>query len=123
MPATTFEAAEAPAGPLPAESEALLSRYYRVKTESLQFCGPANFRMSFWDGLDSLILTFPAIMWLSRVLAAACRPRDEAIHLALRVVDDNFGFNPLLGTARQVWGLRMLNNKGELPRLVAWYAR
>jgi len=123
MPPTTFAAAEEPAGPLSAASEALLTRYYRVKTESLQFCGPANFRMAFWDGLDSLVLTFPAVMWLSRVLAAGGRPRDEAVHLALRIVDDNFGFNPLLGSARQVWSLRMLDTKGELPRLVAWYAR
>lgn len=123
IPETTFAAAEEPAGPLSAESERLLTRYYRVKTESLQFCGPANFRMGFWDGLDALVLTFPAVMWLSRVLAAGGRPRDEAVHLALRIVDDNFGFNPLLGAARQVWSLRLLDAKGELPKLVAWYTR
>jgi lysine-N-methylase len=124
MPDATFEAAERPAGPLEPESEGLLGRYYRVKIESMQFCGPTNFRRGFWDGLESLVLTFPAIMWLSRVLSAnGARPRDEAVALAVRIVDDNFGFNKLLGAGRQVWAGRALADRGELARLVAWYAR
>lgn len=124
MPAgATFAAAEQPAGPLSKESEALLTRYYRVKLESLQFCGRPNFGLSVWDGFDALVLTFPAVMWLSRVLTTPDRPRDEAVKLALRVVDDNFGLNPLFGTSRQRWALWALGTKGELPRLVAWYGR
>lgn len=119
----TFERAEQPAGPLPAESEELLSRYYRVKIESLQFCGPTNFGLSFWDGFDSLVLTFPATVWLARVLTTPDRPRVEAVKLALRIVDDNFGFNRLLGSAKQRWMLGLLGAKGELPKLVAWYGR
>jgi lysine-N-methylase len=124
MPDATFEAADQPAGPLDPESEGLLARYYQVKLESLQFCGPTNFRRGFWDGLDSLMLTFPVVMWLSRVFAAAgARPRDEAVALAVQAVDDNFGYNKLLGAGRQVWATRALADRGELPRLVAWYAR
>lgn len=123
MPATTFADAERPAGPLSKESDALLTRYYRVKVESLQFCGPVNFHHTFWDGLDPLLLTFPAILWLSRVLTKADRPRDEALSLAVRIVDDNFGFNKLLGSARQLWATRTLADRGELARLIAWYAR
>jgi lysine-N-methylase len=123
FPETTFAAAEQPAGPLSAEAEKLLTRYYQVKVESLQFFGPSNYRLAFWDGLDSLVLTFPAMMWLARVLAPGIRDRDEAVRLALRIVDDNFGFNPLFGTGRQLWGLRVMNVKNELPRLVAWYGR
>jgi lysine-N-methylase len=123
FPETTFAAAEQPAGPLSPEAEKLLTRYYQVKVESLQFFGPPNYRLAFWDGLDSLVLTFPAMMWLARVLAAGGRDRDEAVRLALRIVDDNFGFNPLFGTGRQLWGLRVMNVKGELPKLVAWYGR
>ncbi|HVK19041.1 MAG TPA: YkgJ family cysteine cluster protein [Fimbriiglobus sp.] len=123
MPETTFADAELPTGPLSKESDALLTRYYRVKVESLQFCGPVNFRQTFWDGLDSLLLTFPAILWLSRVLTTPDRPRDEAVGLALRIVDDNFGFNKLLGSGRQLWATQTLAERGELARLIAWYAR
>lgn len=122
LPETTFATAESPAGPLPAESEQLLTQYYRTKLESLQFCGAGNFGLQFWDGLDALLITFPAIMWLSRVLAAAGRPRVESIALAVRIVDDNFGYNPLLGSGRQAWGLRTLRQKDELPKLIAWYS-
>jgi lysine-N-methylase len=68
-----------------------------------------------------LVLTFPAVLWLAR--AFADRPRAEAVRLALRTVDDNFGFNPLLGSGRQKFALRLLLRRGELTRLVAWYGR
>lgn len=123
IPDVTFAAAEEPAGPLSTESDALLTRYYRLKVESLQFCGPTNFDLPVWDGLESLALTFPALLWLARVLTAGGRPRDESVRQAVRIVDDNFGFNTLLGQARQKVALRLLAKNGELPKLVAWYAR
>ena len=43
--------------------------------------------------------------------------------LAVRVVDDNFGFNKLLGSARQRFALRLLASRGELTKLVAWYGK
>ena len=111
---TTFVAAEAPAGPLAPDAEELLSRYYRVKVESMQFCGAANHGLNFWDGLDSLIVAFPATLWLARVLGGD-------VSRALRIVDDNFGYNPLLSRSRQAWAVQLLNAKRELPKLVAWY--
>ncbi len=101
----------------------LLTRWARVKVESGQFCGPTNFGLPVWDGLESLAAAFAAAMWLARVLKAGGKPTDEAITLAVRIVDDNFGFNKLLGSARQKFALRMLGSKGELPKLVAWYGK
>ena len=46
-----------------------------------------------------------------------------AVTQAVCMVDDNFGFNPLLGAARQKFALRLIANRGDLPRLVAWYGR
>jgi lysine-N-methylase len=121
LPEATFAQMEQPAGPLPDESRAMLERYYRVKVESFQFFGPTNFNLPFWDGLESLLLTYPAVQWLSR--AFADRPRPEAVAQALRIVDDNFGYNALLGTARQRIATRILAARGELAKLIAWYAR
>jgi lysine-N-methylase len=124
IPDTTFEAAEMPLGELPKECEELLQRYYLVKLESMQFCGATNFRRPFWTGLESLVLTYPAILWLTRVFAAnATRPIPAAMQTAVQIVDDSFGFNPLLGTPRQTWAITTLADKGELTRLVAWYGR
>lgn len=118
----TFANAETPGRGLSAKSEELLTRFYTLKVESLQFFGPPNFHLPFWDGFDTLVLTFPAIVWLSRLFAVN-RDADEAVALAVRTVDDNFGFNPLLGSRKQLWALSMLAARGDLPRLVAWYGR
>jgi len=123
VPEVTFARAEEAAGRIPAEAEELLDRYYRVKVDSLQFCGPSLYGSNFWDGLDTLLLTFPVILWLARVFAAGNLDRTEAIRLALCVVDDNFGFNKLLATRRQMWATRTLSDRGEIAKLISWYAR
>jgi lysine-N-methylase len=121
LPETTFEKLEEPAGPLPADCELILERYYLTKIHSMQFAGKTNFDLRFWEGLESLVLTYPAIIWLSR--AFADRPQRDALLLALRIVDDSFGFHPLLGSARQKLVLRILSFRGEIAKLVAWYSR
>jgi len=120
-PTTTFAQAEQPAGPLPADAEALLERYYLIKVGSVQFCGVTNFDMPLWEGLESLLLTYPILMWLRRGMT----DRDPAAALtrALSIVDDNFGYHPVLGTGRQRFALRLLARTGELERLIAWYSR
>jgi lysine-N-methylase len=120
-PQTTFEKAEQPAGPLPADAEALLERYYLVKVSSLQFCGVTNFGQPFWEGLESLLLTYPILMWLRRGLSEMAPA--AALARALSIVDDHFGYNPILGTARQRFAFRILARTGELERLIAWYSR
>lgn len=119
--ATSFEQLENPAGGLTAESVELLSRYYRTKLESYQFFGPAVHQFGFWDGLDVLALTYPIIMWLAR----AQRPRrqSEAVDSALQIVDDNFGYNPQLASRRHRWMVRQLSVRGDITRLIAWYAK
>jgi lysine-N-methylase len=121
IPETTFEALEAPAGPLPAEAEELLERYYVLKVGALQFCGPAYFGVPFWEGLESLAVTLPILLWVARAFAPL--PRGEAVTKALSIVDDHFGFNRVLGTARQRLSFRILARRGELARLIAWYSR
>jgi lysine-N-methylase len=122
MPKATFADTDKPFGELSESAESLLSRWARVKIESGQFCGPTNFGLMVWEGLESLAVAFAASMWLARVLRADGRPLDDAITLAARIVDDNFGFNTLLGK-RQRKGLRLLSQRGELPKLVAWYGK
>lgn len=122
MPATTFEAVEQPVGPLP-EADELLTRYYRVKLQSMQFVGPTHFGRRYWAGLDALVLTFPVVRWLGRAFATPDRDPVAAVRLAVQVADANFGFNPLLGAPRQEWAVKALADKGEIARLVAWYGR
>jgi lysine-N-methylase len=121
LPETTFESIEAASGVLPAEAEEVLERFYTIKVESLQFFGTTNFRLPFWEGLEMLALTFPIVMWVTRGLAGMTPA--GAVARALTIVDDHFGYNPVLGSRRQRFSFRLLARTGELTKLVAWYSR
>jgi lysine-N-methylase len=121
LPETAFEDLEKPRGPLPPAAEEVLERYYTIKVGSLQFCGPASFGLSFWEGFEALALTFPVTLWVARAFPDG--PRERAVMKALTVVDDHVGFNRVLGTARQRLGFQILARGGELARLIAWYSR
>ena len=81
IPPVAFEDLEMPRGPLPAEAEEVLERYYALKVGTLQFCGAASFGLPFWEGFEMLALTLPIVLWVSR--AFGDRPRHEAIVEAL----------------------------------------
>jgi lysine-N-methylase len=121
LPEASFAQGEEAGGPLGQAAEEVLERYYRVKVWSLSFCGPASFGMPFWDGLEGLAVTVPLVLWVMRLFREV--PREEAAVRALSIIDDNFGFNPLLGRWRMRVGFRTLARRGELARLIAWYSR
>jgi lysine-N-methylase len=102
---------------------ALLERWSRAKLLSLQFCGPGNFGLNLWQGIESLLLAAVAVLWLGRVLHAQGQAVVDAMVRAVRTVDDNFGFNQLLGGRRQRWILQLLRPGDELGRLISWYSR
>jgi lysine-N-methylase len=117
---TTFDEVESRAA-LPTAADETLERYYLVKLHSLQFCGPANFELPLWAGLESLVLTLPMILWLARAFSQL--PPTTAAHRAILLIDDHFGGNPLLGFRLIRFFSRTLSERGELENLVAWYSR
>lgn len=117
----TFADVEANTAPLTAAAEEVLERYLVVKVGSLQFCGPTNFGLSFWDGLEALALTFPVALWLAR--AIPIQPRDAAVAQALNLVDDHFGYHAVLGTRRVRFVQATLARRSEIARLIAWYGQ
>ena len=121
IPETTFGEVEKPRGPIPMEVEKLLERYYTFKVGALQFCGAASFGLPFWEGFESLALTFPILHWVARTFTEGSR--EEAFLKALSIVDDHFGFNKVLATTRQRVSFRILAWTGELSKLIAWYSR
>jgi lysine-N-methylase len=121
LPETTFEEVEQPRGPLPAEAEEVLERYYTIKVGSLQFCGSGSFGLPFWEGFETLALTLPLVLFAARMYKEG--PREEAVMNALTVVDDHVGFNRVLASFRQRLSFTILARTGELSRLIAWYSR
>jgi hypothetical protein len=61
------------------------------------------------------------IAWVARVFKD--ESREAAFLKVLSIVDDHFGFNRVLRTARQRLSFRILTRSGELSRLIAWYSR
>jgi lysine-N-methylase len=118
IPETTFAELEPPRGPLPAEADEVLERYYHLKVGSLQFCARG---LPLWEGFEALAVTFPVILWTARAFRDC--PRAEAVVRALTIVDDHVGFNRVLTTSRQRLAFRILARSGELTRLIAWYGR
>ncbi|MCS7270280.1 MAG: YkgJ family cysteine cluster protein [Gemmataceae bacterium] len=118
-----FAAAESAWPQWNASATALLQRWSRVKIASGQFCGPGNFGLDVWEGIESLAVAFTAALWLGRLLNGHGQTLTEALIQAIRIVDDNFGFNPLLHRWRQRQVLRLLRRGSELARLITWYSR
>jgi lysine-N-methylase len=121
MPDTTFEQVETATGPLSASTEEFLERYYVVKVGSLQFFGPPCFGRPFWDGLEGLAVTMPTILWLARSFVN--RPRAEAVALAVGLVDDHLGLDPILNRRRYRSLVSNLARRGEIAPLIACYSR
>jgi lysine-N-methylase len=74
-----------------------------------------------WDGFATLALTLPVILWLARGYRE--RGQTEAVLKAVTVIDEHFGYNPMLGSLRQRFSTRILTQHGELDRLIAWYGQ
>jgi lysine-N-methylase len=121
LPESTFEQAEAPRGPLGDAAEKVLERYYTIKVGSFQFCGAHSFGLSFREGIESLATTLPVILWMMRIFRDM--PPEASAIRAIGIVDDHFGYNPILASRRLRWALNLLARRGELARLIAWYGR
>ncbi len=121
-----FARLEQPNGGLPATAQELLTRYYRTKVQSLSFCGRAYYDVPFAEGLVSLLLTFPALMYLTRWLAAGAA-RPHALHAdvarALTFVDHQHGYSPIFGQAAFRRRVRLLTTAQQLIPLIADYSR
>lgn len=120
-----FAALEEPFG-VPAASEELWTRYFRVKVQGLHFCGAAYYGVPLVEGFRSLALIYPATLWIARWLAlsqgrAALEADDVA--RALSISDHHHGYSPLFGSLGFRGRVQVLATTGEIPRLVRWYAR
>jgi len=120
-----FEQLEQPFG-VPEGTDALFTRYFRVKIQGLSFCGPAYYHVPLVEGFQSLALVYPAVMWIGRWLAAShgrSMLAFEDVADALSIADHHHGYSPAFGT----WGfrkrVRTLSELNDVAALSAWYSR
>ncbi len=102
-----------PAAAPPAESAARIVRLLKVRLQTQQFYGSANFGLEFFEGLRSVALTVPLIVGAAR-WRALCELRkteinDADIQFGISAIDHSFGRMAVLRTplfrilARQAW--------------------
>ncbi len=121
-----FSDIEQPFGAIPPEADEIFTRYLRVKIQGLHFCGRAYYDAPFVEGLQSLLLIIPSILWLARWLAVSDNRKSlrvEDIRQAMTIADHHHGYSPALGTRSFRRRVRILAQMGDLQRLVQWYLR
>ena len=115
-----FADIEQPFGPLSPGAEALLTRYFRVKIQSLHFCGKAFHDRPLIEGFRNLALMFPIVIWLARWLAVIdgrTQLADADVVQAVSLADYQYSYSPYLG-----WRTRLLHQRNDIVRLCVWYA-
>jgi lysine-N-methylase len=115
-----FAALENSFGPLPPGAEATLTRFFRVKIQSLHFCGRAFYGLPLIEGFQHLALLFPVILWLARWRASAearSSLSDADIQRAITLVDHHHGYSPILATAWSRQRVRLLSQRDDISRL------
>ncbi|MGO8836877.1 MAG: YkgJ family cysteine cluster protein [Limisphaerales bacterium] len=116
-----FAAIEQRFEPLSPAIEAMLTRFFRVKIQSLHFCGRAFHDRPLIEGFRNLTLLYPVILWLGRWLAAGQQRTNltEAdVARAISMVDYHYSYSPYLA-----WRVRLLAQRDDIARLCAWYGR
>ena len=126
LPECTFEQLEQPFGGIGDRANEFLTRYFEVKLRGIHFCGRAYYDVPFVEGLQSLLLVYPAIMWFARWLACGdgrSTVNDEDVATALTIVDHHHGFSEAFGTLSFRKRVRTLAQLKQIERLSAWYSR
>ncbi len=119
-----FELIERPFGPLPAETDELLTRYLQVKIEGLHFCGRAYYDVPVAEGLKSLLLVVPSVFWIARWIAVGAGRSSlviDDIRTALAFADHHHGYSEIFGSPSFRNRVRFLSEKGGLAKLLLLY--
>lgn len=116
--AIPFAAVEKSRGPMPKAGEEMLRRFFRVKLQSLHFCGRAFHNEPLVEGFRSLALLYPTILWLAHWYALSQKrevPTEVDVAAAISMADHHHGYS-----LHQRWRVRLLNQRNDIARLCVW---
>ncbi|HOB32192.1 MAG TPA: YkgJ family cysteine cluster protein [Verrucomicrobiota bacterium] len=112
-----FSAVEQVSSRLSPSLDAALTRYFRMKIQSVGFCGRAFHNAPLIEGFRSLALLYPIILWLARWHAASHERQalvEEDLVRAITIADYHHGFSRW--SRRRV---RLLAQRNDIARLCA----
>lgn len=121
-----FSAIEQPFGGLPDGADEILTRYFRVKIQSLHFTGAAYYDVPLVEGFSSLALIFPVFLWLARWRAIS-QGRDsislDDLITAITIADHHHGYSPAFGMWSFRRRVRILSQLNAIESLCRWYTQ
>jgi len=126
FPEVSFSALEEPIGYPPDEVVEPLERCLRVRLESMGFFGSGFAGYSYLDGLNALLLTYPAAFWFARLYAAGKNlpaPDAECVAKGVSIVNHVHGLAAVFKFPLERYHLRALGNPVTLRKLAVWYGR
>ncbi|NDH54940.1 MAG: hypothetical protein EBY24_23870, partial [Betaproteobacteria bacterium] len=95
--------------------------YFRVKVQSLHFCGRAFHGRPLIEGFRNLALLYPVILWLARWLAVSdgrSALSESDVVRAVRLADHSYSYSPYMS-----WRTRLIHQRNDIVRLCLWYAQ
>jgi len=122
FPQTTFADLERPLGHLGAEILQPLSRYFEVAAASKHYALLGRRTWPLVESFRALAASYAVATWMLRLACGDRPPAVEDVIDAVGAIDRGQGYAPLTGRRHRV-RLSALARRGELPRLLIWYAR
>ncbi len=122
FPETTFAELERPLGHLGAEVLQPLGRYFEVAAASKHYALLGRRSWPLVESFRALAASYSVAMWILRLTCGQRPPAVEDVIDAVAAIDRGQGYGPLVGRRHRV-RISTLAGSGELPRLLAWYAR
>jgi len=122
FPSATFESLEGVMGPLDDSLSQPIDAYFKNSAVSKQYAILNRHAWPLVDSFRSLALTFPIALWMLRMATGDRQPQQADLLDVLTAIDRAQGYRPLSGW-RHRHCVSTIAKLGELPRLIAWYAR
>jgi hypothetical protein len=111
-----------PAGPLSADAQQPLVRFFEANACSLQYVIAARPGWAITEAFRALALSYPIALWLLRWFAHGRSPTMADAIEAVTIIDRGQGFDSLTGGQHRRRVAMLAQDEG-LERLIAWYAR
>jgi lysine-N-methylase len=122
FPENTFEAIEEPLGHMAGEVLRPLEAYFEAAAASAQYAVLSRRQWSLVESFRALALSYAVALWMVRLSCASRPPETEDVEGAVGAIDRGQSYAALAGN-RHRYRVNSLTHLGELPGLVAWYAR
>ncbi len=122
FPPNTFEGLEEPLGHLPGAVLRGLDAYFEAAAASKRYAVLSRRGWPLLESFRAMALSHAVALWLLRLSCGPRTPQAEDVCKVVGALDRGETYAPLAGRRHRA-RVGSLKRLGDLPRLIAWYAR